>query len=125
MKNAILTAAMMMMALGARAEGLPQMLGSDPLSRQILSKTAQENGGVTAAVRVGSGQVIALQIGDVSAAPATATLAAPATSPAAALKTAEGLKPKAAKAAKTKKPVKRAVDQLKHMSSAKSWADKR
>jgi hypothetical protein len=122
MKNALLTAAMMMLALGAGAEGMPQMLGSDPLSRQILSKTAQENGGVTAAVRVGSGQVISLQLADVTA---TAPLAVAATNPAAALKTADGLKPKAAKTAKAKKHVKRAVDQLKHMSSAKSWADKR
>lgn len=115
-----MTAAMMMLALGAGAEGMPQMLGSDPLSRQILSKTAQANGGVTAAVRVGSGQVIALQLADASAVAPAAALAAPATSPAAALKPAEGLKPKAAKA-KSKKPSRRAADQLKRASSAKTF----
>lgn len=120
MKNAILTAAMMMLALGAGAEGMPQMLGSDPLSRQILTKTAQENGGVTAAVRVASGQVIALQIADVSSAPFAARLAAPAASPAAALKPAEGLAEKPAKAKKTKKPVKRAVEQLRRAAAAKN-----
>lgn len=126
MKNAILTAAMMMLALGAGAEGMPQMLGSDPLSRQILTKTAQENGGVTAAVRVASGQVIALQIADVSSAPFAARLAAPAASPAAALKPAEGLAAKPEKAkAKTKRPAKRAVEQLHRAAAAKSLAETR
>lgn len=120
MKNAILTAAMMMLALGARAEGLPQMLGSDPLTRQILTKTAQENGGVTAAVRVASGQAIALQIADVSSAPFAAPLAAAAKNADAALKPADGLVQKPAKAEKAKKPAKRAVDQLHRAAAAKS-----
>ncbi|MFI5346721.1 MAG: hypothetical protein ACHQ51_10140 [Elusimicrobiota bacterium] len=125
MKNAILTAAMMMLALGAGAEGMPQMLGSDPLSRQILTKTAQENGGVTAAVRVGSGQVIALQIADVSSAPFAAPLAAAASAPAVGLKPAEGLAQKPVKAEKAKKPVKHAVDQLRHAAAAKNLAETR
>lgn len=122
MKRAILAAAMMTLALGAGAEGLPQLLGNDPLSREILTKTAQENGGVTAAVRVASGQVIALQIADVSSAPASgASLAPAASSPeVSALKTAAALAPKPAKPAKAKKPLKRAVDQLKHAASTKT-----
>jgi hypothetical protein len=125
MKNAILTAAMMMLALGAGAEGIPQLMGSDPLSRQILSKTAQENGGVTAAVRVGSGQVIALQIADVSSAPVNAALAPAAASPAIGLKPAEGLAEKPVKPAKNKKAVKRAVEQLKRAAAAKNLAETR
>lgn len=123
MKNAILTAAMMMLALGAGAEGMPQILGSDPLSRQILTKTAQANGGITAAVRVASGQVIALQLAEVSSAPFAARLAPAAASPDEGLKTAAGLAPKARKA-KAKKPVKRADEQLKRVSKTKSWSGK-
>jgi hypothetical protein len=96
------------------------MLGTDPLSRQILTKTAQQNGGVTAAVRVASGQSIVLNIADVSSAPFAAPLAAPAASPAAALKPAAGLAAKPAKTAKAKKPVKRAVDQLRRAAAAKT-----
>ncbi|MDE2143997.1 MAG: hypothetical protein KGJ84_16430 [Elusimicrobia bacterium] len=125
MKNAILTASLMMMALGAGAEGMPQILGSDPLSREILTKTAQVNGGVTAAVRVASGQVIALQIADVSSAPFAAPMAAAAVSPAAGLKPAEGLAPKAVKRAKPRKPVKRAVEQLKRAAAAKNLTETR
>lgn len=124
MKNAILTAAMMMLALGAGAEGMPQILGSDPLSRQILAKTAQANGGVTAAVRVASGQVIALQIADISSAPYAAPLAPAAVSPDAALKTAEGLTAKAEKP-KAKKPVKRAVEQLHRAAASKNLTETR
>ena len=120
----MLTAAMMMLALGAGAEGLPQMLGNDPLSRQILTKTAQENGGVTAAVRVGSGQVIALQIADVSSAPFAAPLATAASSPSAALKPAEGLTQKPVKA-KNRKSIKRAVEQLHRAAAAKSLGEAR
>src|ERR1700722_559526 len=119
MMKSVVTAIFLFAALGARAE-IPQMLGTDPLSRQILTKTAQVNGGVTAAVRVGSGQVIELKLADISAAPFPAQLAPPAVSPALALKPPAGLAPKAAKA-KAKKPIKRAVDQLKHVSAVKNW----
>lgn len=121
MKNALMTVALMLAALGAHAE-MPQMLGSDPLSRQILIKTAQENGGVTAAVRVGSGQVIELKLADVSSNAPFAAKMAPAASP-----TDLYLKPAADLAAKPKakkkeKAPKRAVDQLKHTAAAKNWA---
>lgn len=122
MKNAVMTAALMLAALGAHAE-MPQMLGSDPLSRQILTKTAQANGGVTAAVRVGSGQVIKLDLADVTAAPLAAKMAPAATSAYLALNPTTGLAPKPVKA-KAKKAPKRAVDQLKHVSAAKSWTEK-
>ena len=120
MKNALMTAVLMLAALGARAE-MPQMLGTDPLSRQILTKTAQENGGVTAAVRVGSGQAIELKLSDLSF-PA-AQLAPAAASPVLNLKPAAGLTRKSAKT-KTRKPARRAVDQLKRAAAAaagKSW----
>ncbi len=119
MKNAILTAALMLTALGAGAEGMPQMLGSDPLTRQILMKTAQENGGVTAAVRVGSGQAIELKLADVSSASA-APLAPAALSPVLDLKSAiPAAKPaKASKKAKSRRPARRAIDQLKRAAEA-------
>lgn len=112
----MLAAALMLTALGARAEGMPQMMGTDPLSRQILTKTAQVNGGVTAAVRVGSGQVIELKLADVSSAPLGAALAPAAASPAAALKPAGELAPKPAKV-KARKPAHRAIEQLKRAAA--------
>jgi hypothetical protein len=116
MKNVILTAALLMTALRAGAEGMPQMLGSDPLSRQILTKTAQENGGVTAAVRVGSGQAIELKLPEVTAAAPVAQLAPAASAPALYLQTAIPVqKPVKAKKAK---PARRAIDQLKRAAEA-------
>ena len=122
MKNALMTAVLMLAALGARAE-MPQMLGTDPLSRQILTKTAQENGGVPAAVRVGSGQVIMLSLADVSSAPFSAKMAPAASATDLALKPAADLaaKPKAKKKAKAPK---HAVDQLKRTAAAKTWTEK-
>ena len=120
MRLAVIASALLFTALGARAE-LPQMLGNDPLTRQILTKTAQANGGVTAVVRVGSGQAIELKLADISASPVPAQMAPAAASPVLNLKPAAGLAPKASKV-KAKKPPKRAVDQLKHVSgAAKNW----
>jgi hypothetical protein len=120
MKNAVMTAALLFAALGARAE-MPQMLGTDPLSRQILTKTAQVNGGVTAAVRVGSGQVLELKLVDMTAAPFGAQMAPAALSPVVELKPASGLVPKVSKV-KAKKAPRRAVDQLKHVSTpGQNW----
>jgi len=98
------------------------MMGGDPLSRQILTKTAQENGGVTAAVRVGSGQAIELKLTDMAVSPLAAPLAPAVASPTVVLKTAPGLKPVKLKA---KKLPRRAVDQLKHVVEKKAWAPER
>src|ERR1700722_4744332 len=106
MMKSVVTAIFLFAALGARAE-MPQMLGTDPLSRQILTKTAQANGGVTAAVRVGSGQVIELKLADVTAGvPENAQMAPAAASPVLNLKPAEGLVLKPAKKVKAKKDPK-------------------
>ena len=125
MKNAILMT-LMLAALGPKALGanaMPMMIDSDPLSRQILKKTALENGGVTAAVGLASGQVIELKLTDVSSAPFPSAMLAPAaTASTLALKPASGLMPKAAKS-KTRKPARRAVDQLKRVK--KSWDEAR
>ncbi|HXS99993.1 MAG TPA: hypothetical protein VN915_04925 [Elusimicrobiota bacterium] len=123
MKQLAMTAALMLAALGAHAE-MPQILGSDPLSRQILTKTAQPNGGVTAAVRLESGQSVELKLADVTAlAPATVKLAPAATEAYLKLSPAEGLAAKAAKAKpKKEKAAKRAVDQLKRIAAKTSTA---
>lgn len=121
----VLTAWVMLAAIAASAEGLPQAIGNDALTKQILSKAAQENGGVTAAVRLGTGQAIELTF--VNAAPvAAATLAPAAKSPALSLSPAEGLVAKAEKP-KAKKPSRAAAAQLKHVSTkaGKSWGEKR
>ena len=69
-----LTAWMLLAAVGACAEGLPQTIGNDPLTRQILSKAAQENGGVTAAVRLGTGQTIELELAPAASSPPPAAV---------------------------------------------------
>lgn len=111
-----MTAWMTLAAVAASAEGLPQTIGNDPLTRQILAKAAQENGGVTAAVRLGTGQAIEL----------TLALAPAASSPPPALAPCEGLAAKAENS-KARKPVRAAVSQLKHVSSksGKGWSEKR
>ena len=122
----VLTAGLMLAAIAASAEGLPQAIGNDPLTRQILTRAAQENGGVTAAVRLGTGQAIELKLADISSAPAAALLAPAAKSPLLTISPAEGLVAKAEKP-KAKKPSRAAVAQLKHVASkaGKSWGEKR
>lgn len=121
-----MTAAMLMAALGAHAEGLPQAIGNDPLTKQILAKAAQDNGGVTAAVRLGTGQTIELKLADISSAPAPATLAPAATTPLLQLSPAEGLTAKAEAKPKAKKVARAASAQLKHVSTkaGKDWGEK-
>ena len=125
MKNAILTAALAVLgAVPARAE-MPQILGNDPLTRQILAKTEQANGGVTAAVRLGSGQTVELKLADISSAPYAAPLAPAAASPLEALKIADGLVAKPAKPeAKDKKASRRASAQLKRIARRRGWERK-
>lgn len=119
MKNAALTAMLMTAILGvaARAQNVPQLM-SDPLSQQILTKTSQQNGGVTAAVRAGSGQVVVLHLADVSST-FGATLAPAASAPGLALKPADGLTPKVAKTPKARRQPRRAVEQLRRITRAK------
>ncbi len=114
MRNAALTAILILAALAsaARAQGVPQIIGSDPLSREILAKTSLPDSGVTAAVRTASGQVVVLQLADTSSRFA-ATLAPAAASPAVALAPAAGLAPKHAKKAASRRRPKRAIKQLK------------
>ena len=127
MKNAILTAlaAAVLGAVPARAE-MVQMLGNDPLTRQILTKTEQANGGVTAAVRLGSGQTVELKLADISSAPFAAPMAPAASSPLEALKIADGLAPKPAKtgAKGKKKDSRRASAQLKRIARRRGWERK-
>lgn len=117
-----MTAALLLTALGARAE-MPQMLGTDRLSRQILTMTAQANAGVKAVVGIRSAsgcvQAIELTLADAASAPFAAEMAPAASSPALAPNPAPGLAPKAAK---TKaKRTRRAADQLKSVSKTKTW----
>ncbi|MEK7381798.1 MAG: hypothetical protein AAB262_00765 [Elusimicrobiota bacterium] len=127
MKNMVLTAWLMLAAGALSAESLPQALGNDALTKQILSKAAQENGGVTAAVRLGTGQAIELKLADVCCIPIAVRATAPAAkSPTPTPAPAQGLVAKAEKPS-PKKPSRAAVVQLKHVSSkaGKSWGEKR
>ncbi len=123
----VLTAWLMLAAGALSAESLPQALGNDALTKQILSKAAQENGGVTAAVRLGTGQAIELKLADVCCIPIAVRATAPAAkSPTPTPAPAQGLVAKAEKPS-PKKPSRAAVVQLKHVSSkaGKSWGEKR
>ncbi|MDE2491046.1 MAG: hypothetical protein KGM24_09360 [Elusimicrobia bacterium] len=111
----ILLAAAMLAAIPAGAQTMSALVGSDPLTRQILAKAETPDGGVTAAVRVASGQSIVLKLDDVSSTPAAAE--APAAS-AAGLGLPRAAAPKA-KSSKDK-PARRAVDQLRRRK-AKGW----
>jgi hypothetical protein len=125
MKHVLLTAALAFAGLAAPARAeFPQILGSDALTLQILDKTKQDNGGISAALRVGSGQILVLNPSDLAAAARGAVLAPAAVSPAVAIKPAAGLTPKKVKA--KSRPIRRAVDQLKRASAVrKAWTDGR
>lgn len=101
------TAALMLVSIGASSEGLPEALGGDPLTRMILSKTAQINGGVVCAARTLSGHSIPLE------GPGSAALAPLAPAP--------GLVKVLAKS-KPEKPARAAAEQLRRVSGrAKNW----
>lgn len=112
MKTAFAIAALSMLtALSAAAETSSPLIAHDPLMNQIMSKQlTQPLGGVTGAVRIGSGQAITLTIVD----------------PLAPLKPVEGLAPAPAAgkaAAKTRRKTRRADAQLKKMSEEQRRAD--
>jgi hypothetical protein len=112
----LLLAAAMLAAVPAGAQTMSSLVGSDPLTRRIMAEAETPGGGVTAAVRVASGQAIVLKpAGDSSAPVATA----PPADPAAGLALPPAAVPKA-KAAK-EKPARRAVDQLKRRKK-KGWS---
>lgn len=107
LQTALFAAIAMLAALSASAETATPTLAHDPLMRQIMSRQlTQAAGGVTGAVRIGSGQAITLSIVD----------------PLAPLKPVEGLVEKPAKAKAGRKP-RRAEEQLKKMSEEKRRAD--
>lgn len=105
-KTAMFAAMMTMTALSAAAEVHSPIVTNDPLMKQILSRQlTQVAGGVTGAVRIGSGQAITLSLID----------------PLAPLKPAEGL---VAKPVKMKAPRKINDQQLlKKLSDEKRAAD--
>ena len=117
LKAAMFAAMMMFAALSAAAEVASPMVTNDPLMKQIMShQLTQAAGGVTGAVRIGSGPAITLSLID----------------PLAPLKPVEGLveKPSAEKPvvekqvkAKAGRKVRRADEQLTKMSEDKRSAD--
>lgn len=109
LKTAAIAAMMMLAALTASAESAGTMVTNDPLMKQIMSRQlTQITGGVTGAVRIGSGQAITLSMID----------------PLAPLKPAEGLVEKPAPAkTKVSRKTRRADEQLRKMSDDKRAAD--
>jgi hypothetical protein len=102
-----LIAGMMMAALSAAAEVTSPTVAHDPLMNQIMSKQLTlAGGGVTGAVRIGSGQAITLSLVD----------------PLAPLKPVEGLVEKPVKAKARRKP-RNVREQLKKLSEDERRAD--
>lgn len=101
----------MLAAAGARAEGAAvHSVTNDPLMKVILSRQlTAADGGVTGAVRIGSGQAIAIAAEDALAP----------------LKPAAGLAAKPAKKSprKARKPVKKASEQLERVAGDGRKAD--
>lgn len=102
-------------------------VSQDPLAEQIRRRELVEpNGGITAVVRLGSGQVIPLQIVNLDMQPLSGALPkTPADEKAAlaALKPQSGLLPATRAASRRKgKPVKAADKQLRHIQK-NSWSD--
>lgn len=123
-KTGILAAAAMLAALRAPAETTSPSLNHDPLTNQIMSRQLTvPGGGVTGAVRIGSGQAIALNLADpLSGSSDTLKDAVADPKVLDGLKPAEGLAPKAVKA-KSRRKVRRATEQLKKMSDEERRAD--
>ncbi len=122
MRRVILTAAagLMMAASFARADGVPQIIGSDPLSEQILAQTDKPGEGLTAAMRGASGRVIVLRLGD---APSTAAALAPAAkSPEQGLAPAAAARRKPARRAQRRRRAmpRRAIRQLKRAAARRA-----
>ena len=126
MKTAIKTALMSAMLLSgasrAFAETANPTLTHDPLMKQILSKQlTTAGGGVTGAVRIGSGQAITLNLADpLTSADLKDAVADP--------KALSGLKPAAGLAAKpvkakARRKVRRDSELLKKMSDEERRAD--
>ena len=106
--QALIAATMMMTALSAAAEMTTPVTAHDPLMNQIMSKQlTQPLGGVTGAVRIGSGEAITLSMID----------------PLAPLKPAEGLAPKPVVKAKARRKTRRDVEHLKKLSEDERRAD--
>lgn len=118
--KALLTLILLAAAPLVSAETPSSMAGQDPLMRQILHRQlTQNNGGVTAAVRIATGQSIELHVNepitgvsDLKDAPISAKLAAGG-DPLASLKPAAGLMATATETPTSKKDIKKANEQLK------------
>ena len=128
MKNAIklatISALILLAALPAIAEVANPTLTHDPLMKQIMSKQlTMPDGGVTGAVRIGSGQAITLNLVDpltTAAEPLKDAVADP--KALTGLKPVEGLVVKPAKA-KARRKIHRADEQLKKFSHDERRAD--
>jgi hypothetical protein len=107
-KTAIFAAMTMLATLSASAETISPMVAHDPLMNQIMSKQLTlPGGGVTGAVRIGSGQTITLSMID----------------PLAPLKPVEGLVEKPVVKAKARRKVRSAAEHLKKLSEDERRAD--
>ena len=118
-----IAAAMLAAALGAaNVHAEPAPLAHDPLTDAIMSKQLTlPDGGVTGAVRIGSGQAISLSLASPLESTATLKDAVADTASLAPLKPEAGLKP--AKPSKSKRRVRHDREKLDDLSAAGRRAD--
>ncbi len=120
-KAAVFTVMTMLAAFRASAEVSSPSLNHDPLTNQIMSRQLTvAGGGVTGAVRIGSGQAIALNLADPLVS-SSDTLKDAVADP----KALAGLKPAAGLVVKAKphRKIRRVSEQLKKMSDEERRAD--
>jgi hypothetical protein len=108
MKRTFATIALLASTLSASAQGIPQMIGNDPLAIQIRMKVAEQDFGIKSVVGVGEKNVAV-----------PLTMAAAMTTPAETLKTAAPLKARKRKVSK-EGPSRNALHQLRKVAAKKA-----
>ena len=116
MNGFILTAALLAISASGHAENLMHF-SSDSLTRQIYFKSAQPGGGITAVVRLPSGQIVPFNIAE----PTRVELAPAAKITNFSLKAAPGLEKKKPKKTKYRKYLRRALPELRRAETDTRW----
>lgn len=121
-------------ASGLAAQTNPALVSQDPLMQQIRRRQlTQPNGGVTAVVRIGSGQVLELKLVDLDVPPVSGLKDCPnsstaSTNPLGGLSPRPGLIPQDSKSSRSRKrrAVKKASEQLKALEqqgAKQNWGE--
>ncbi|UPT75071.1 MAG: hypothetical protein M0D55_04990 [Elusimicrobiota bacterium] len=127
MRTIIAAALLGVITAGTSASAEPAHLSNDPLTSQIMSRQlTSPGGGVTAAVRIGSGQAITLQLADpLSASTDTLKDAVAEKSALAPLAPAAGLSRKPAKKARRVRNDREKLGDLSDAGRKADWAGRK